>query len=99
MEHSRILIFCNGGKERYYLGSADWMTRNFDTRIEVYAPVYDTALQANLKRVIEFGLRDTLQGHLVDGTGRNLPWTTEDNLSFRSQEALYGEYRRESMGE
>ena len=99
LEHSRILIFCNGGKERYYLGSADWMTRNFDTRIEVYAPVYDIALQANLKRVIEFGLRDTLQGHLVDGTGRNLPWTTEDNLPFRSQEALYGEYRRESMGE
>lgn len=99
LEHSRILIFCNGGKERYYLGSADWMTRNFDTRIEVYAPVYDTALQANLKRVIEFGLRDTLQGHLVDGTGRNLPWTTEENLPFRSQEALYGEYRRESMGE
>lgn len=98
LEHSRILIFCNGGEERYYLGSADWMTRNFDNRIEVYTPVYDPAIRKDLKRVIEFGLRDTLQGRLVDGTGRNLPWTTADNKPFRSQEALYKEYKEEIEG-
>ena len=63
--------------------------------IEVMAPVYDPDLQRDLKRVIEFGLRDTMQGHIVDGTGRNLPWTTEENLPFRSQEALYTCYKNE----
>lgn len=95
LEHSRILIFGNGGEELYYLGSADWMTRNFDNRIEVMAPVYDKTIQEDLKRVIEYGLRDTLQGHIVDGTGRNLPWTTADNQPFRSQEALYDWYKNE----
>lgn len=95
LEHSRILIFGNGGDELYYLGSADWMTRNFDNRIEVMAPVYDKTIQEDLKRVIEYGLRDTLQGHQVDGTGRNLPWTTADNEPFRSQTALYAWYKNE----
>lgn len=95
LEHSRILIFGNGGDELYYLGSADWMTRNFDNRIEVMAPVYDKTIQEDLKRVIEYGLRDTQQGHVVDGTGRNLPWTTSDNELFRSQTALYRWYKNE----
>ena len=95
LEHSRILIFGNGGEERYFIGSSDWMTRNLDNRIEVMAPVYDPDIQRDLKRVIEFGLRDTMQGHIVDGTGRNLPWTTEENLPFRSQEALYTCYKNE----
>lgn len=95
LEHSRIFIFHNGGKERYFLGSADWMTRNFDNRIEVYTPVYDPEIQKNLRTVIEYGLRDTLQGHIVDGTARNLPWTTPDNQPFNSQTALYELYKQE----
>ncbi len=95
LEHSRILIFGNGGEERYFIGSSDWMTRNLDNRIEVMAPVYDPDIQRDLKRIIEFGLKDTMQGHIVDGTGRNLPWTTEENLPFRSQEALYNCYKDE----
>lgn len=95
LEHSRILIFANGGDEKYFLGSADWMTRNFDNRIEVYSPVYDPEIQKDLKRVIQFGLRDTMQGRIVDGTGRNFPWTTGEEQPFRSQEALYEEYKNE----
>lgn len=96
LEHSRILIFCNNGDERYYLGSADWMTRNFDNRIEVYTPVYDKKIQENLKKVVEFGLKDTQQGHIVDGTDSNLPWTISDNETpFRSQVALYELYKNE----
>lgn len=95
LEHSRILIFGNGGDERYYLGSADWMTRNFDNRIEVMAPVYDRTIQEDLKRVIEYGLRDTLQARIVDGTGRNLPYIAEGAPPFRSQTALYEWYKNE----
>ena len=52
-EHSRVLIFCNGGNPRYYLGSADWMPRNLLNRIEVMTPVYDEALRADLFRTGE----------------------------------------------
>ncbi len=41
LEHSRVYIFCNGGEPDYYIASADWMTRNFDHRVEVVCPVLD----------------------------------------------------------
>lgn len=62
LEHSRILIFANGGKPRYFLGSADWMPRNLLNRIEVLTPVYDEELQADLMRTISYGMRDTTNG-------------------------------------
>lgn len=99
LEHSRIFIFANGGEEKIFIGSADWMPRNLDNRIEVVAPVYDPGIKADLKRVIAYGLKDTLQGRIVDGTGENRPWTTEDNLPFRSQEELYKYYLDENNKE
>ena len=74
LEHSRIFIFANGGEEKYYIGSADWMPRNLDNRIEVLAPVYDKDVQADLKRIVCYGYRDTAKGRIVDGTGENRPW-------------------------
>lgn len=99
LEHSRIFIFANGGDEKVFIGSADWMPRNLDNRIEVVAPVYDPGIKADLKRVIEYGLKDTLQGRIVDGTGENRPWTTENKLPFRSQEELYRYYLNENKQE
>lgn len=92
LEHARILIFGEGEEERYYLGSADWMTRNFDNRIEVMAPVYDPDIQRDLKRVIEYGLRDSVQGYMVDGSGENRPWVSIAGEPLRSQAALYAGY-------
>lgn len=94
LEHSRIVIFCNGGDEKYFLGSADWMLRNLDHRIEVYVPVNDPKIKAELKRVIEYGLRDNVAARVVDGNGLNL---IHENgfVPFRSQEALYTHYREE----
>ncbi len=86
LEHARIFIFCNGGEEKVFLGSADWMTRNLDSRIEVVTPVYDSEIKEECRRIVEWGLRDTLQGHQVIGT--------EDSEAepFRSQQALYDFY-------
>lgn len=92
LEHSRIFVFANGGDEKVFIGSADWMPRNLDNRVEVIAPVYDPDIKADLKRVVEYGLKDTLQGRVVDGSGDNRPWTTTDNLPFRSQKELYRYY-------
>ncbi len=91
LEHSRILIFANGGKPRYFLGSADWMPRNLLNRIEVLTPVYDEELQADLMRTISYGMRDTTNGRIVDGKGTN---NFVEGEPFRSQEELYKEYKK-----
>jgi hypothetical protein len=52
LEHSRIYCFENAGQPEYYLGSADWMRRNFNNRIETVAPVIDPAIQAELDRIL-----------------------------------------------
>ncbi len=91
LEHSRILIFANGGKPRYFLGSADWMPRNLLNRIEVLTPVYDEEMQADLMRTISYGMRDTTNGRIVDGKGTN---NFVEGEPFRSQQELYKEYKK-----
>ncbi len=93
LEHSRVLIFCNGGNPRYYLGSADWMPRNLLNRIEVMTPVYDEALRADLLRTVEYGLKDTTNARVVDGKGTN---EIQKGEHFRSQEELYKAYLAEN---
>ncbi len=93
LEHSRILIFANGGQPRYFIGSADWMPRNLVNRVEVLAPVYDADMQADLMRTVSFGLRDTRNGRLIDGRGTNGPVA---GRSFRSQEELHKVYQHET---
>lgn len=94
LEHSRIFIFAAGGENKTFIGSADWMPRNLDNRIEVIAPVYDARIKEDLWKVIDFGLHDTCQGSVVDGTGENRPWMGEgeSDAPFRSQEELYKYY-------
>ena len=103
LEHSRILIFCNQGNPKYFIGSADWMPRNLLNRIEVMAPVYDEDLKKDLMRTVEYGLRDTTNGRVVDGSGDNVMQDVENGRPFRSQEELYNAYMEETkidcMGE
>ncbi len=96
LEHARILIFANDGKPKYYMGSADWMPRNLVNRVEVLTPVYDADLQRDLLRTVEYGLADTTNGRIVDGTGSNaLQMVEEGAAPFRSQEELYNAYLNE----
>lgn len=98
LEHSRIFIFANGGEEeKIFIGSADWMPRNLDHRIEVITPIYDPSLKGEMKRIVEYGLKDTLQGRIVDGRGDNKLQSADEATSFRSQEALYNEYLAENV--
>ena len=95
LEHSRILIFCNNDKPRYFIGSADWMPRNLVNRIEVLAPVYDEDMKKDLMRTVDFGLRDTTNGRLVDGKGTNeIQTVKEGEKPFRSQEELHNVYNK-----
>lgn len=85
LEHSRIFIFANGGEPLYFIGSADWMPRNLDCRVEVVTPVYDKYIQQELLTIVDYGLNDTKQGRVVAGYQDN-------DVEFRSQEALYLHY-------
>ena len=92
LEHSRILIFCNNGLEKYYICSADWMTRNLDQRIEVSVPVYDKEIQQELKTIVEYALKDNVKARIVDGKGDNI-LNENDEAPFRSQQELIMHYR------
>lgn len=92
LEHSRIIIACNGGMPRYYIGSADWMPRNLLNRIEVLTPVYDLDMQRDLLRTVEYAVADTTNGRIVDGKGTDRIQTSPDGVRFRSQEALQEAY-------
>jgi polyphosphate kinase len=91
LEHSRIFIFCNSGAERYYISSADWMTRNLDARIEVAAPVYDPDLQKELKYILETQLNDNVKARIIDA-GQDNRYKRDDNPALKSQPALYKHY-------
>ncbi len=76
LEHSRVYFFLNGGEEEFYVGSADWMPRNFDRRVEVVAPVHDARLKDHLKNVILAAyLRDNVKARRLrpDGLYERIP--------------------------
>ena len=93
LEHSRIFIFAGGGQEQCFIGSADWMPRNLDYRVEVVTPVYDPAIRAELHTIVDLGLADTSQGRLVDGQGGDTALSAAPGQEpLRSQEELYEHY-------
>src|SRR5215510_2806609 len=70
LEHSRIFYFANGGDEEVYIGSADWMARNLDRRVEVVTPVLDPQLRKYLKdKVLAAYLRDNVQARILNPEG------------------------------
>lgn len=89
LEHSRIIIFANGGNEKYYISSADWMERNIDKRIEVSTPIYDKALQKDLKFIVEAGLKGNQKARIIDAQQKNKKVKPEDGEPFNSQNEIY----------
>lgn len=74
LEHARIFYFYNDGNEEVYMGSADWMPRNLDRRVEIVFPVEAPDLKEKAKHILAVQLRDTLKAHclLEDGTYRKV---------------------------
>lgn len=70
LEHARIFIFENDGAEEIYMGSADWMPRNLDRRVEILFPVVCEALKDRIRNYMELELEDNLKAHVLqpDGT-------------------------------
>lgn len=99
LEHSRIWYFANGGDVEYYLGSADWMPRNFDRRVEAVAPIEDRALFPRLWSLLQTYLHDNRQAWDLAENGM---WTQRrpDGPVRSSHEILlresWGQVREES---
>jgi polyphosphate kinase len=70
LEHSRLFYFGNGGKGEYYIGSADWMPRNMDRRVEAVVPVEDPGQHERLRTLLETCLTDNRQAWDLDADGR-----------------------------
>ncbi len=69
LEHSRIYYFYNGGEEEYYMGSADWMPRNMDRRVEVLFPVEDADIKERLQHILDILLQDTKKAYRMEKDG------------------------------
>ena len=89
LEHSRIFIFCHGGKEKYFIGSADWMTRNLDNRVEVACPIYDKDLQRELRTYFELQWQDTAKARILNASQSNCYRRTPEQPLVRSQQKIY----------
>lgn len=69
LEHSRIFYFRNGDNEEYYCGSADWMPRNLERRVEILFPVEEPALRQQLADILHTQLRDNVKAHVLQADG------------------------------
>lgn len=69
LEHSRIFYFYNNGQEDIYMGSADWMPRNLDRRVEIIFPVEDDVLKGKIKHILDVQLSDNLKAYRMNDDG------------------------------
>jgi polyphosphate kinase len=95
LEHSRIFEFANGngpGEVAYYIGSADWMPRNLDRRVEAVVEVDDRSLQARLREILEVNLADDVLAWALGPSGEwaRVPTTAHCDAHLRLQELARG---------
>lgn len=88
LEHSRVFVFCNAGEEKYFISSADWMTRNLDHRSEVAVPVYDKNIQLQLKKIIHTLWSDNTKARVL-GSTQNNEYKKSKGKKIRAQEELF----------
>jgi polyphosphate kinase len=89
LEHARIHIYCNGGKELMFLTSADFMTRNIDNRVEVGFPIYDEELRKELRDIINIQLNDNTKARDITVTHTNKYHKTKAGPLIRAQIDIY----------
>lgn len=90
LEHSRIYIFGNSKRRKYYIASADFMTRNTVRRVEVAAPVYDERLQNKLQDMFYIMLADNQKARYLDAEG-NYHRVINEEAPLNSQEYFYAQ--------
>ncbi len=90
LEHARFFIFCHGGEDLTYLGSADWQTRNIDRRVEVTTPVSRERHKKRLRDIFEIQWNDNCKARILDQEMSNRFVEKKDNETLnRSQDSVY----------
>ena len=89
LEHSRVHIYCNGGNELIYLTSADFMTRNIDTRVEVGFPVYNEILKNEIRDIINLQLEDNTKSREINAHNTNKYHKNDLGTPMRAQVDIY----------
>ncbi|MES2108154.1 MAG: polyphosphate kinase 1, partial [Bacteroidota bacterium] len=89
LEHARVHVYCNGGNELIYLTSADFMTRNIDTRVEVGFPIYDEDLKKEIREIINLQLEDNTKSREINSSNTNKYHKTRSELRHRAQIDIY----------
>ncbi len=85
LEHSRIFCFCNGGNEEVYMGSADWMPRNLDRRVEIVFPVEDEKIKAQALHVLDLEFKDNVKAHILQPDGTYIKPDKRGKILINSQ--------------
>ncbi|MBD0331955.1 MAG: polyphosphate kinase 1 [Chitinophagaceae bacterium] len=88
LEHARVWIFHNSGKEKVFISSADWMVRNMDHRVEASCPILDDRIKEELKEILRIQLRDNVKARWLDNELKN-EYVRTDGEKIRSQIETY----------
>ncbi len=88
LEHARVWIFHNGGKEKIFISSADWMIRNLDHRVEATCPIFDESIKKELKDIIDIQLHDNVKARWLNNALTN-DYVNVDGIQVRSQVETY----------
>jgi polyphosphate kinase len=93
LEHTRFMIFCNGGNEVCFISSADLMPRNIDHRIEVTCPIFDKSIKNELKHIFEIQWDDNVKGRKIDASLSN-KFVKRGEKPIHSQVEVYNYLKR-----
>ncbi|WP_310994062.1 polyphosphate kinase 1 [Aequorivita marina] len=93
LEHGRVYLFGNGGDEKIYVGSADWMTRNLTHRIEVVTPILDPDHKNTIRDLINIELADNVKARIVDAEQQN-KYVKNSEEEVQSQLATYEYFKQ-----
>ena len=94
LEHSRIFVFHNGGNEKIYLSSADWMTRNLSYRIETTFPIYDPAIRTTIKDLLYIQFNDNVKARRINEKQDNPYCESDSDITVRSQVDTYYYFKK-----
>ena len=85
LEHARVLVFYNKGKERVFISSADWMVRNLDYRVEAAVEIIDSTIRKEMLSILEIQLADNVKARLLNDSLNNQYALSNTKKSLRSQ--------------
>jgi polyphosphate kinase len=98
LEHARVMIFHNGGKEKTYISSADWMIRNIDHRIEAACPIFEPGIAAEIKDILQIQLGDNVKARKLDNELSNQYVNPRNTKKIRSQIETYNYLYKKQLG-